>query len=160
MADAGPLRGADSEIHLSGDPVGYADRHKTDGRNGMPLPRWLARFNYRVTNHLLGPLAPRLPGWGVVVHTGRKTHRAYRTPVFVFRSDDRFVIALTYGLESQWVHNVLAQGRCTLETQGRSFRLANPRIFHDEKRRSVPVFHRSLLAAFNVSDFLELTMVA
>ena len=39
----------------------------------MPAPRWLARFNLQVTNHLLGPLARRLPGWGVVLHIGRKT---------------------------------------------------------------------------------------
>ena len=54
----------------------------------MPLPRWLARFNRRVTNRLFGPVAPRLPGFGVVVHTGRKTHRPYRTPMNVFRCAD------------------------------------------------------------------------
>lgn len=124
----------------------------------MPLPRWLARFNFRVTNHLLSPLAMRLPGWGVVVHTGRKTHRQYRTPVFVFRRGDRFVIALTYGRESQWVHNVLAEGGCELETQGHTLRLAGPYLFHDEERRTVPALHRRMLAVFNVSDFLELTV--
>ena len=46
----------------------------------MPLPRSVARFNRRVTNRLLGRLAPRLPGFGIVVHTGRKTQRRYRTP--------------------------------------------------------------------------------
>lgn len=123
----------------------------------MPLPRWLARFNFRVTNNLLGPLATRLPGWGVVVHTGRKSHRQYRTPVFVFPRGDRFIIALTYGRESQWVHNVMAQGGCALETEGRTVRLSGPRIFHDDDRRTVPAFHRRILAAFNVSDFLEFT---
>ena len=123
----------------------------------MPLPRWLARFNSQVTNHLLGPLATRLPGWGVVVHTGRKSHRRYRTPVFVFRRGGRFIIALTYGRESQWVHNVLAQGGCELETEGRTVRLSQPHLFHDENRSAVPAFHRRLLGAFNVSDFLELT---
>jgi deazaflavin-dependent oxidoreductase (nitroreductase family) len=124
----------------------------------MPLPRWLARFNFRVTNHFLGPLAERLPGWGVVVDTGRKTHRQYRTPVFVFRNGDRFIIALTYGRESQWVQNVLAQGGCELETEGQKFRLSRPRLFHDEERRAVPAFHRTMLGVLNVSDFLELTV--
>jgi deazaflavin-dependent oxidoreductase (nitroreductase family) len=123
----------------------------------MPLPRWLARFNSRVTNHLLGPLALRLPGWGVVVHTGRKTHRRYRTPVMVFRRADRFVIALTYGRDSQWVRNVVVQGGCELETQGRALRLVEPRLLHDEERRAVPALHRRILALLNVSDFLELT---
>lgn len=123
----------------------------------MPLPRWLARFNFRVTNHFLGPLATRVPGWGVVVHTGRKSHRRYGTPVFVFHRDGRFIIALTYGRESQWVQNVLAEGGCLLETQGRTVRLSRPRLFHDESRGSVPALHRWMLTALNVSDFLELT---
>ncbi len=123
----------------------------------MPLPRWLARFNSRLTNHLLGPLALRLPGWGVVVHRGRKTQRQYRTPVMVFQHADRFVMALTYGRDSQWVCNVVAQGGCELETQGRVLRLVGPRLFHDDERRAVPAMHRRILALLNVSDFLELT---
>jgi deazaflavin-dependent oxidoreductase (nitroreductase family) len=124
----------------------------------MPLPRWLARFNSRVTNHLLGPLAARLPGMGIVVHTGRKTQARYRTPVMVFQHGDRFVIALTYGRESRWVRNVLAQGGCELETQGRTLRLSAPRLFHDDERLAVPALHRRILSALNVSDFLQLTI--
>ena len=63
----------------------------------MPLPRWLARFNLRVTNRILGPLAEHGPGMGIVIHRGRKTKRHYRTPVMVFRRGEGFVIALTYG---------------------------------------------------------------
>ena len=124
----------------------------------MPLPRWLARFNHNVTNNILGPLAYRIPGWGVVVHTGRKTRREYRTPVFVFHQGDRFVIALTYGRESQWVRNVIWADGCGLETEGQTFRLLHPHLFHDENRRAVPAFHRRILGLFGVSDFLELTI--
>ena len=122
----------------------------------MPLPRWLARFNRRVTNPLLGPLALRLPGFGVVVHTGRRTHRPYRTPVNVFRRADGYVIALTYGPEAEWVRNVLASGGCTLETRGQTLRLAQPRVFRDERRRSVPLPVRLVLGVVGVADFLEL----
>jgi|SRR5579885_760740 len=124
----------------------------------MPLPRWLARVNSRFTNHILAPLARRLPGWGVVTHTGRRTGRRRRTPVFVFRRGDRFVIALTYGRQSQWVRNVLAQGGCELETQGQTFRLASPQLLHDEDRTAVPPLHRRLLSLFEVSDFVELAI--
>ena len=124
----------------------------------MPAPRWLARVNRRVTNRLLGPLAPYLPGFGVVVHTGRKTHRRYRTPVNVFRRADGYVIALTYGPDAEWVRNVLAGGGCTLETRGRTLRLTRPRLFHDEWRRSVPAPVRLILGLGNVSDFLELKL--
>jgi deazaflavin-dependent oxidoreductase (nitroreductase family) len=123
----------------------------------MPAPRWLARFNLYVTNPVLGPLARRLPGMGVVLHTGRKTRRIYRTPVLVFRRGETFIIALTYGTESQWVRNVLAQGGCKLETQGRILQLSHPTIRHDERRLAVPGLARFILGLLNVSDFLDLT---
>ncbi len=124
----------------------------------MPAPRWLARFNLHVTNRLLGPVARRMPGMGIVVHTGRKSHRRYHTPVLFFRRGDRVIFALTYGRESQWVQNVLAGGGCGLETQGRSLRLAAPRLFHDPQRSAVPAFVRLMLGLLDVSDFLELTV--
>ena len=85
----------------------------------MPLPRLIARVNRRVTNRLLGGLAQRLPGFGVVIHTGRRSRRVH--PVNVFRRGDRYIIALTYGSNADWVRNVLANGGCTLETQGERF---------------------------------------
>ena len=121
----------------------------------MPFPRWLARFNLHVTNRVLGPLASYAPGMAVVVHTGRKSNRRFRTPVLVFRRGDRFVIALTYGRESEWVQNVLAQGGCDLEVMGRTLRLTRPNILHDEHRRCVPAVVGLVLGLIDVSDFLE-----
>jgi deazaflavin-dependent oxidoreductase (nitroreductase family) len=124
----------------------------------MPAPRWLARFNRRVTNRVLGRFAPYLPGFGVVIHTGRKTHRRYRTPVNVFSRPFGYVIALTYGPEAEWVRNVLAAGRCVLETRGRTVPLREPRLFRDERRGLVPLPVRLILGLANVSDFLELRL--
>jgi deazaflavin-dependent oxidoreductase (nitroreductase family) len=124
----------------------------------MPLPRAVARINRRVTNRLLTGLATRLPGFGVVIHIGRRSRRQYRTPVNVFRRGDRFIIALTYGLNSDWVRNVLAEGGCALETRGRTLRLSRPQLFHDESRQAVPAPVRLVLGLVNVYDFLELTL--
>jgi deazaflavin-dependent oxidoreductase (nitroreductase family) len=123
------------------------------------LPRSLARFNRRVTNRILGPLAPRLPGFGVVIHTGRKSGRVYRTPVNVFRRPEGYVIALTYGADSEWVRNVLANGGCMLETRGRVTKLAQPRLFHDTRRSAMPLPVRLILGLAGVADFLALTTV-
>ena len=123
----------------------------------MPLPRFIARVNRRVTNRLLGGLASRLPWFGVVVHTGRRSRRQYRTPVNVFRRGDRYIIALTYGSDADWVRNVLAEGGCTLETRGHMLHLSRPRLFHDESRDAVPAPVRLVLGIINVCDFLELT---
>jgi deazaflavin-dependent oxidoreductase (nitroreductase family) len=125
----------------------------------MPAPRWVARFNRRVTNRLLGPVARLLPGFGVVVHRGRTTQRRYRTPVNVFRSGRRYVVALTYGSEAQWVRNVLAGGGCELETRGRTVALTRPRLVRDERRRAVPPPVRPVLRLLGVAEFLELEPV-
>ena len=126
----------------------------------MPAPRWLARFNLVVTNRLLGPLAGHLPGMGVVLHIGRKTRRQYRTPVLIFRRENRLIIALTYGRESQWVRNVLAEDGCGLDTESRRLQLSHPYLVHDEHREAMPAFVRFVLNLLNVSDFLEFTIAA
>jgi deazaflavin-dependent oxidoreductase (nitroreductase family) len=124
----------------------------------MPFPRWLARVNLHFTNRLLGPLACRLPGMGIVVHVGRRTRREYRTPVMIFRRDYQFVIALTYGRNSEWVQDVLAANGCSLETRNRNLRLREPRLFHDDQRKAMPVLVRVFLRILDVSDFLEPTV--
>jgi deazaflavin-dependent oxidoreductase (nitroreductase family) len=124
----------------------------------MPAPRWLARFNRHVTNRILGPLAPHLPGFGVVEHTGRRSGRTYRTPVNVFRTRRGYAMALTYGPSSEWVRNVIASGGCTLITRGKTPRLSRPRLIHDERRKLVPAPVRLALGLMRVSDFLELDL--
>jgi deazaflavin-dependent oxidoreductase (nitroreductase family) len=115
-------------------------------------------LNRLVTNRILAPLARHLPYFGVVVHRGRRTGRRYRTPVNVFSRPGGYVIALTYGRESDWVRNVLAAGGCALETRGRSLRLTRPRLDHDERRRAMPAALRFVGALGHVDDFLDLTL--
>jgi deazaflavin-dependent oxidoreductase (nitroreductase family) len=74
----------------------------------MPLPRVIARFQRRVTNPLARLWAPVLPGYGIVVHTGRRSGRVYRTPLNVFRRPEGFAIVIAYGRRSDWLRNVQA----------------------------------------------------
>jgi deazaflavin-dependent oxidoreductase (nitroreductase family) len=120
----------------------------------MPLPRGLARFNLVVTNRVTAPFAGRLPGFGIVVHTGRTTGVERRSPVNVFRAGERYVIALTYGADAQWVRNVLAAGGCELITRGRRVRLREPELVHDPSRALVPRPVAAILGAISVDDFL------
>ena len=123
----------------------------------MPLPRSVARFNRVVTNRLTRPLAKYLPAFGVIVHTGRKTHREYRTPLNVFRGDDdHYVIALTYGPEVEWLKNLQASGSGQLETLGQTWAVSKPRVFHDEQRRAMPQPVRFFLGLIEIHDFVEL----
>jgi deazaflavin-dependent oxidoreductase (nitroreductase family) len=122
----------------------------------MPLPKRLARFNRLVTNPVLGPVARRLPGFAIVSHIGRRSGHAYQTPVNLFRSQDRYVIALTYGSDSQWVRNVLAAGAVDIETRGQRLHLVGPEVVHDAQRSLVPKPVRHILRLANVSEFMLL----
>jgi deazaflavin-dependent oxidoreductase (nitroreductase family) len=121
----------------------------------MVLPRRLARFNRVVTNRVTGPLAGRLPGFGVIIHRGRRSGREYRTPINIFRTSDGYVAALTYGV-TDWARNVLAAGGCELETRGRRVPLTRPRLVHDPTRRDMPPVVRQLVGMIGVTDFLYL----
>jgi deazaflavin-dependent oxidoreductase (nitroreductase family) len=124
--------------------------------SGTRLGRRVARFNKRVTNRLTRPLAPRLPGFGVVIHRGRKSGRVYETPVNVFRAGGGYVVALTYGAEAEWVKNVLFAGGCELVARGRHVRLVAPEVFRDDEQRAVPAAIRPMLRFMRVTEFLRL----
>jgi deazaflavin-dependent oxidoreductase (nitroreductase family) len=122
----------------------------------MALPKSLARFNRVVTNPVVSRVAGRLPGFAIVTHVGRRSGREHSNPVNLFRRGDRYVIALTYGADSQWVLNVLAAGEAHVLTRGRRIHLVDPEVVHDERQSLVPAPVRPLLRAANVSDFMAL----
>ena len=126
----------------------------------MPIPHGMRQVNKVALNRVTRQLAPWLPGLGVVVHRGRTSGAPYRTPVNVFpRPGDRYVLALTYGADTDWVKNVIAAGGCELVTRGTHIELTAPRLFHDETRHEIRVVERAVLGLLHVYDFLELHAV-
>ena len=123
----------------------------------MPAPRSVARFNRRFWNPLVLRVAGHLPWFAIVRHVGRKSGRVYRTPVNSFRNDDAYIIALTYGPESDWVKNVLAAGSCELLTRGRWMHLSDPRIETDQSKRWAPLLVRLALRLFRASQYMRLS---
>jgi deazaflavin-dependent oxidoreductase (nitroreductase family) len=123
----------------------------------MPIPRIVARLNRVGLNRVTVRVAPWAPGFGVVLHHGRKTGREFRTPVNVFAVEGGFVVALTYGAESDWVRNVRAEGGCRLITHNREHALKAPRLVHDPTREHVTAPARHVLRLLKVEDFLELS---
>jgi deazaflavin-dependent oxidoreductase (nitroreductase family) len=121
----------------------------------MPIPRRVARWNKVGLNRITRHVAPWMPGFGLVVHRGRRSGREYRTPVNVFPADDGFVIALTYGADTDWVKNVQAAGGCELRTRGRVLRVGSPRVYHDETRHGIRPLEREMLRLLGVADFLS-----
>ena len=122
----------------------------------MPIPKVVARFNRSVTNPVLSPLARRLPGFALVTHVGRRSGREYVTPVNLFRHGDGWVIALTYGADSQWVRNAVAAGAIGVETRRRRLRLVAPEVVRDPSRSLIPPPARWMLGLLGVDEFLLL----
>jgi len=121
----------------------------------MPIPSRVARWNKVGLNRITRHVAPWMPGFGLVVHRGRRSGREYQTPVNVFQADDGFVIALTYGVGTDWVKNVQAAGGCELRTRGRVLRVGSPRVYHDETRHGIRPLERQMLRLLGVADFLS-----
>ena len=122
----------------------------------MPIPRVVGRWNKVGLNRVTRHIAAWMPGFGVVVHRGRRSGNVYQTPVNVFATDDGYVLALTYGADTDWVKNILAAGGCELRTRGRVISLISPRLFHDEALRDIRSPDRQVLRLIGVADFLSL----
>ena len=76
----------------------------------MKIPRAVVGFNKAINNRVQGLYAWVLPPWAVILHRGRRSGRAYRTPLLAFRRGDDLAIALLYGEESDWLRNLRANG--------------------------------------------------
>ncbi len=125
---------------------------------GVPMPRVVARLNRRLTNRLMGPLAGRVPPIVTVVHEGRTSGETYRTPVWAFRSDGGYVMALTYGPSTEWAKNVEAAGRCTVHAPGGTVHVTEVRRLHgDEGRKLMPPPLRPWMRLMGVTDYLKVT---
>jgi deazaflavin-dependent oxidoreductase (nitroreductase family) len=124
----------------------------------LPAPRSIARFNKRFTNKLTSKVAGYLPGFAIVSHVGRRSGRTYRTPVNAFRTDSEYIIALTYGAESDWVRNVLAAGWCELQTRGRRVRVFDPRINTDRSKGWAPLPVKLTLGLINAPQYMKLSL--
>lgn len=87
----------------------------------------------RRLTRVMRPLAMRNAGkegsgTTVVRHVGRRSGRAYETPVVAVEYDDSFLIALPYGERTDWLKNVLAQGSATLVTHGHTYQVDRPEV--------------------------------
>lgn len=122
----------------------------------MPIPRVVGRLNKVGFNRVSTPVARRLGGFAVVHHVGRRSGRAFRTPVNLFPTEGGYVIALTYGPDTDWVKNILAAGGCDVETRGRRVPCTRPRVYRDPGRRHIRPVEAAVLRLIGVEEFLSL----
>jgi len=79
------------------------------------------------------PLAMRKAGTinsntSFIRHVGRTSGRSYETPIVAVEHDDEFLIALPYAGRTDWVKNVLADGRATIVSHGQTYEVDRPQI--------------------------------
>lgn len=90
-------------------------------------------FQRRVNRRVFNPRQMRTAGTpgayaGIVRHVGRRSGRAYETPVVPLPTDDGFVILLPYGDRPDWVRNVLAAGTATIVHEGEEYPVVEPEL--------------------------------
>jgi deazaflavin-dependent oxidoreductase (nitroreductase family) len=118
----------------------------------------------RVSNkYLLNPLmrtrAGRKNAYAAVIqHVGRKSGEQYSTPVGAERVQDGFIVPLGYGIQVDWLQNVIAAGRATLSVDGETFAVTEPEVI--DAATALPSLSpkpRRNFERLGISQYLKLT---
>jgi deazaflavin-dependent oxidoreductase (nitroreductase family) len=64
----------------------------------------------------------------VIRHIGRKSGRPHETPVGAVATEDGFLIAISYGQDTDWLKNVLASGSATVVNEGNTYLVDRPEV--------------------------------
>lgn len=124
----------------------------------MPLPKVVGRLNKVGINRLTGRFGGRVPPFAMVIHRGRRSGREYHTPIFAFPCDGGFLVALTYGRDTDWERNVRAGGG-ELIYRSRRYRLGPPAVVgQDRAGPCLPGIVRFILRLTRVDDFLHFSV--
>jgi deazaflavin-dependent oxidoreductase (nitroreductase family) len=80
-----------------------------------------------------------MPLWATIHHTGRKSGRAFHTPIAVLPSREPGVvmIGLPWGRDTNWARNVIAAGGATLTWKGREVWVTDPHIVDADEAAAV-----------------------
>ena len=100
---------------------------------GPVAPAAIVRVLVRPLTKILNPLMVRIAGrrfspMAQIHHVGRRSGRAYVTPVTAHLRGDVLLIGLTFGNLSDWSHNVRAAAGCTVRLGGRTYRATSPEL--------------------------------
>ncbi|GAA0250385.1 nitroreductase family deazaflavin-dependent oxidoreductase [Saccharothrix mutabilis subsp. mutabilis] len=119
-------------------------------------------FNRRFLNPLMLSLAGRRHWYAAAIrHVGRRTGREYATPVVAVRVDGRFVIPLPYGTGVDWLRNVQATGRATLDVKGEHYQVVAPRVV--DAATALPLLapaRRRVWRLFKIEQYLMVAIEA
>jgi deazaflavin-dependent oxidoreductase (nitroreductase family) len=64
----------------------------------------------------------------VIEHQGRRSGKAYRTPVYLQPTGDGFIVPVIMGESADWYRNIKAAGECIIRWKGRDYRMTQPEL--------------------------------
>lgn len=97
----------------------------------------------------------------VVEHVGRRSGRAYATPVGVTDVDGALVVMLPYGPTTDWVRNVRAAGGAVVHHDGRRVTVGTPEVVPvGEVAVGLSAGDRWTARVFGIREALRLTPAA
>jgi deazaflavin-dependent oxidoreductase (nitroreductase family) len=100
--------------------------HEAGRKRLLPVLRPLIKGV--INPQTLHAIARGKSNYAVVHHVGRRSGRAYQTPVEAYRTAEGTLILLPYGPVTDWCRNVLAAGQCMVTVDGQDLALSAPEV--------------------------------
>ena len=119
------------------------------------MNRSIRRFNKRYFNRFSRLLSGfKGSPWSLIVHQGRKSGRAYTTPVVVVAVDEKLYTPLPYGTDVDWLQNVLHHGGGIVKKEGQWFSVCDPVLLPaSEALINLPERSRQFLERFKHIEY-------
>lgn len=122
-----------------------------------------ARTMLGVASRLVNPVAARFAGnrgasfFALLRHRGRRSGRAFYTPVAARPYPGGFMIPLTFGTQADWFQNIAAAGGCIVRWKGVEYALVDPEVVElEEGKAAFNPLERALLPVFGIKRFARL----
>ena len=128
-------------------------------RSERPLAGRIFGLFTPVLNRVITQIAGRryVPLYILLRHRGRRSGRAYATPVVGLRVPGGFAIPMAFGEGADWYRNIVAAGGATIRKNGTEHQLAEPAAIDPDSATSpFPDWQKPVFRALGIRRFLFL----
>ena len=118
----------------------------------------IRKFNKAIYNRLAKLIAGKFL-YALIEHKGRKTGKAYSTPVLAGLHEGYFFTPLPYGADTDWFLNIMAAGGGKLHYQRQVYLVSHPQLLElDEPPECFSPNNRKALKRAGVRQYLRLQL--
>ncbi|MDP9274536.1 MAG: nitroreductase family deazaflavin-dependent oxidoreductase [Chloroflexota bacterium] len=128
-------------------------------RSERPLAGRIFGLFTPVLNHFVTRIAGKryVPLYVLLRHQGRRSGRAYATPVVGMRVPGGFAIPMAFGEGADWYRNIVASGGATIRQHGTEHQVIDPAAIDPDSAASpFPGWQRPVFRALGIRRFLFL----